>query len=118
MVRGCLGHMDDLEPVDITIPGHPGDPRIPRDLPAWVRVHYVPELHPDDVTVLNGIPITTVERTLIDLAEVLDRDELRGCFERAIERGLVDFDKLASARARVEWRPSLGMLDEVIAEFD
>ena len=65
----------------------------------------------------GGIPLTSVSRTLIDLAEVMGADELRGCFERAREQGLLDLEELAAARGRVEWRPSLAMLDEVIAEY-
>jgi hypothetical protein len=109
--------MDYLEPIHVTVPASPDDPRDRPEPPPGVIVHYVPELHPDDVTVLDGIPITTPERTLIDLAETLDQEELCRCFERAIEQGLLDVEKLAAARARVEWRPSLAMLDEVIAEF-
>ena len=80
-------------------------------------VNHVPNLHPDDVTVHNGIPVTTPSRTLIDLAEVLTIDELREAFGRAQELGLLDGDALRASRERVEWRPSLEMLDEVIAEF-
>lgn len=109
--------MFNQEPIHVTIPGSPDDPRVRREVPDGVIVHYVPELHPDDVCVVDGIPTTSPSRTLIDLAEVLDVAELRGCFERARELGLLDLDALAAARARVEWRPSLGMLDEVIAEF-
>ena len=32
--------------------------------------------------------------------------------------GLLDIGAGDASRARVEWRPSLVMLDEVIAEFD
>lgn len=104
-------------PVDIYIPGRPDDPRTPSDLPPWINARYGPELHPDDVTVLHGIPITTPSRTLIDLAEVMDERELRETFARARARGLLDPDALAESRARVEWRPSLEMLDRVIADF-
>jgi hypothetical protein len=61
--------------------------------------------------------VTTPSRTLIDLAEVMDADELRACFARARKIGLLDPDALRASRARVEWRPSLKVLDEVIAEF-
>jgi hypothetical protein len=77
----------------------------------------VPSLHPDDMTTVHGIPVTTPSRTLIDLAEVMTADELRATFARAREIGLLDAEALHAARARVEWRPSLAMLDEVIAEF-
>lgn len=109
--------MHDFEPISVYISGDPTDPRFPRDLPEGIEAHYGPALHPDDLDVVSGIPVTSVSRTLIDLAEVVDKQELRECFVRARAQGLLDLDKLAASRARVEWRPSLAMLDEVIAEF-
>jgi hypothetical protein len=106
---------DDI-PIDITIPGSPDDPRT-QTAPEGVVIHRVPHLHPDDVTTLHGIPITTPARTLVDLAEVLDQDELRATFETARRRGLLDITAVRASRARVEWRPSLAMLDDVIEEF-
>ena len=44
-------------------------------------------------------------------------DELRRLFARARAIGLLDPEALRAARGRVEWRPSLAMLDEVIEEF-
>jgi hypothetical protein len=43
--------------------------------------------------------------------------ELRAAFGRAKEMGLLDPEALRASRARVEWRPSLALLDEVIEEF-
>jgi hypothetical protein len=104
-------------PVHVAVPGAPHDPRAPSPYPDWVVVHHVPEFHPDDVTTLDGIPITTPARTLIDLAEMLTIDELRECFARADALGLLDPEAVHASRARVEWRPSLAMLDVVIDEF-
>ena len=109
--------MSNREPIHVTVPSSPDDPRAPSDVPDGVVIHYVPELHPDDVCVVDGIRTTTPSRTLIDLAEVLREAELRECFARSRDLGLLDLDDLAAARARVEWRPSLAMLDAVIAEF-
>lgn len=69
------------------------------------------------MTTVDGIPVTSPSRTLIDLAEVITADELRECFARAREIGLLDPEALRAARARIEWRPSLEMLDQVIAEY-
>jgi hypothetical protein len=44
-------------------------------------------------------------------------DELRATFARAQELGMLDAEALRAARARVEWRPTLAVVDEVIAEF-
>ena len=107
------------EPIHVTFPGSPEDPRsaAPPPRPPGVVVHHVPELHPDDVCVVDGIPVTSPARTLIDLAEVADPDELRECFGRALELGLVDAQALRAARGRVEWRPSLPLFDEVVEEL-
>ena len=102
--------------IDVYVPGSPDDPRTDASIPGIV-MHRVPPLHPDDLTVVDGIPVTTVSRTLIDLAEVMPADELRATFARAQEMGLLDPDALRASRTRVEWRPSLAMLDEVIKEF-
>ncbi len=109
--------MDDPAPIHVTIPGRPDDPREEREVPEGVVAHYVPPLHPDDVAIVDGVPMTSVARTLIDLAEIMDAEELREWFRAAREKGLLDLDELAASRSRVEWRPSLAMLDEVIAEF-
>jgi hypothetical protein len=86
--------------------------------PDGVVIHYVPELHPDDVTTLpSGLRVTSVARTLVDLAECMTRDELRETFEVARRKGLLDIDDVRASRSRVEWRPSLAMLEKVIAEF-
>jgi hypothetical protein len=54
-----------------------------------IRVHHV-ELHPEDVTVLDGIPITAPARTLLDLAEVVDERKLRYALSEALRRELTD----------------------------
>jgi hypothetical protein len=106
------------DPIHVYVPGGSDDPRdgVPSD-PDLV-IHRGPPLHPDDVAIgPGGIPMTSVSRTLIDLAEVMDADQLRVCFERASELGLLDLDELEASRARVEWRPSLAMFDEILDEY-
>jgi len=104
------------EPIHVVVPGSEGDPREDRSIPGIV-IHRTPPLHPDDLDVVHGIPTTSVSRTLIDCAEVMTRGELRELFANARRMGKLDPDALRASRARVEWRPSLEMLDEVIAEF-
>ncbi|MEA2139333.1 MAG: hypothetical protein QOG56_2483, partial [Solirubrobacteraceae bacterium] len=50
----------DREPIHVTALGGPHDPRAPRPGVPGVVIHYVPELHPDDLTVVDGIPVTSV----------------------------------------------------------
>jgi hypothetical protein len=106
----------DIEPIHITLPSSGDDPRTQPSIPGVV-VHRVPALHPDDVTVIDGLPMTSPSRTLIDCAEIMSADELRATFARAREIGLLDPAALRASRKRVEWRPSLAMLDEIVAEF-
>src|SRR5436305_8403726 len=65
------------ESIHVTVPCRPDDPRRRRPDPEGVTVHYVPELHPDDVTVVDGIPCTSVARTLVARAAGMEGDELR-----------------------------------------
>jgi hypothetical protein len=108
----------DYEPIHVAIPGSPEDPRV-QTSPDGIVVHRVPVLHPDDVVEMpNGLRVTSPARTLIDLAEVMEQDELREAFEGALKLGLLDMAEIRASRERVEWRQSLEMLDKVIAEFD
>jgi hypothetical protein len=101
------------------VPGSSIDPRADAAAPPGVVVHRVPELHPEDVVTLpSGLRVTSVARTLIDLAEVMTPAELREAFATAREQGLLDLQAVRRSRERVEWRSSLVMLDAVIAEFE
>jgi hypothetical protein len=105
------------EPIHITVAGSRRDPRRATTNMPGVRIHDAPALHPDDLTVVDGLPVTSISRTLVDMAEILPRDELREVFRDASARGLLDMDAVEASYARVEWRPSLRMLREVMDEF-
>ncbi len=111
-----MSHRHD-EHIHITIPACASDPRLCVYDPPGVTIHRVPTLHPDDVTFADGIAVTSVSRTLIDLADVLTPDELRCAFSRAREMGLLDIAAVEASFARVEWRPSRAMLRRIIDEF-
>jgi hypothetical protein len=113
---GRYGVLDLSEPIHVFVAGDAADPRTEASIPG-VLIHRGPPLHPHDVTTHNGMPFTSPSRTLIDCAEYMTAAELRAAIARARELSLLDPDALRAARARVEWRPSLAMLDEVIAEF-
>jgi hypothetical protein len=115
-ILGLAPGCEDHAPMHVFVPGSGDDPRTPTSIPGIV-IHRGPPLHPDDVTTHHGIPVTSPSRTLIDCAELMTAAELRAAFARAQELGLLDPAALRAARARVEWRPSLSMLDEVIDEF-
>ena len=107
---------DDV--IHVTVPGSPNDPRVHIEPPSGVVFHYVPELHPDDCEVVDGIRMTTVARTLIDLAETEAPDELREIWQRAFDRGLVTTNEIRASYGRVEWRPSLATVRQLLSEFE
>jgi very-short-patch-repair endonuclease len=70
-------------------------PRIP-----GVRVHRLRELRPDEVTVLQGIPVTTAARTLLDLAGRAPRRDLERALARALRESLVTRSELETLLGR------------------
>ena len=63
--------------IDVIVPSQNGRKR------AGIRIHRSSRLQPDEVTVRDGIPVTTVARTLLDLADVLERQALRRVISEA-----------------------------------
>ena len=61
--------------IHVTTPG--------RASPRGIRVHRVRQLHPDDAAVVDGVPVTSVARTLLDLADVLPASQLIRAIEQA-----------------------------------
>jgi hypothetical protein len=61
--------------IHVTTPG--------RASPRGIRVHRVRRLHPDDVAVVDRVPVTSVARTLLDLADVLPASQLIRAIEQA-----------------------------------
>ena len=108
---------DPAELIHVTVAGSAQDPRAAVPLPPWGVVHPVPALHPEDVAVVDGLPVTSVARTLVDLAEDCTREELLAAFRAAHARGLLDMAAVERCYARVEWRPSLQMLREVMDQI-
>jgi hypothetical protein len=80
-------------PVEVLV-GRPYRSRDPR-----VRVHSTRRLDEEDLTVVDGIPVTTAERTLIDLAARVGRNRLEEALDSGVRDGVVDVQLL---RDRVE----------------
>jgi Transcriptional regulator, AbiEi antitoxin/Protein of unknown function (DUF559) len=73
-------------------------------------------LHPDERTSLDLIPVTTVARVLLDLAEVVDMRTLKWAFEEADRRGLVESQALEGVYACGLGRRGLKPFRRVIEE--
>ena len=81
----CLfGLLPDIAgDVDITVAG-----RNPGSHPG-IRLHRVAELPPQDVTVMNGLRITTIARTICDLATTESARDTEHAFQEALYRDVV-----------------------------
>jgi hypothetical protein len=64
--------------------------------PPEIRVR-VETLPPEDITVVRGFRVTTITRTLIDLAGDLPMHEAKRITRQAIDRGLVSLEELRRA---------------------
>jgi very-short-patch-repair endonuclease len=87
--------------------------RSPRTLPG-IKVHRARKLDPADVTTKDGIPVTTVARTLIDLTDVLSSDRILRAMREAEYLKLLDLDTLIAAVQRANGRQRLTELNQAI----
>ncbi|HEX6585077.1 MAG TPA: DUF559 domain-containing protein [Thermoleophilaceae bacterium] len=79
-----------------------------------IQTHRARRLHPADVTAKQGIPVTTVARTLVDLTDVLGSDRLLRAMREADFLRLLDLDTLNDAVQRAHGRKRLGELRQAI----
>lgn len=84
-----------------------------RKLPG-IRAHRARKLDPADVTVKDGIPVTTVARTLIDLTDLLPHDRILRAMREAEYLKLLDLDTLIAAVERANGRRRLNELKKAI----
>jgi hypothetical protein len=75
-------------------------------------------LHPDEVTLVGGLLVTTVARTLADIARMLSFEQALVPVDAALFRGLVTPDALAMAVARGAHRRNNGAARRVVAFAD
>lgn len=66
-----------------------------------IHVHCTDYLHPEDVTTIDRIPVTSVSRTILDLASILKPDQLMRVLERAVQLQVLNLIRLEAAMARV-----------------
>lgn len=69
-----------------------------------IRVHGRRRLDPQDVTTVEGIPVTTVSRTLVNLGEVLAPDAVRKALSEAERQRTLDVKGIEEALGRLRGR--------------
>ena len=80
-----------------------------------IRVHRV-SLGANDVTVLDGIPVTSPSRTLVDLAAVLGRRELERALAQAERLNLLERGTLSALTAARGGRPGAPLLRSLLED--
>jgi hypothetical protein len=94
--------------VEVSVPRH-------RRSTARIEVHVV-EMQPDEVTVHDGIPVTTPARTLLDLAAVVPPQHLKAAFEEAEVRRLTSPTSLDALVARHQKRRGTATITRILQE--
>ena len=98
----CLSHRDALAVHDLgRVPA--GDPHVTaprrRNIPG-IRCHWARSLSELDVTEVGGLRVTTIERTVLDLATELHPNRLADLLERLEQRNVFDLTRLRATLAR------------------
>jgi hypothetical protein len=96
--------------LDITVAGRRGRRR------GHITVHGSTTLAPKDVTVVDNVPCTTVARTLIDLAEVVDRRRQERAFDQAEVEEVLDMTAIADQLDRNSTRSAARRTKALLAE--
>ena len=109
-LHGLLQIGSDL--FNVTVPGHKCHSR------KNIRVHRVRSLSPRDCTIVDNIPVTTIHRTLLDLAEVVSPRYLRYAFDQARRMGAFDQRALHAVIERNPGRHGIKPLTALTATVD
>jgi very-short-patch-repair endonuclease len=96
--------------IDVTSPRRAGRRH------AGITVHSGKTLAEQDVATADGIPCTSTSRTLLDLAEVVDRRGLERAFERAETLRLFDLRRIEDVLDRAHGRRGAATLRAVLAD--
>lgn len=81
-----------------------------------IQLHCVRSLHPDEVTVIDSIRVTTIARILLDLCDVIRPDQVRRAFEQGERMGELDYRALNLVAERAHGRRALKVFLPLIAE--
>jgi very-short-patch-repair endonuclease len=82
-----------------------------------IRVHAVRTIHPDDRAEVDGIPVTSVARTIVDLAGALDDRRLTAVVNEAEVRRVFDLTEVEAAIERAAGRAGPKRLRRVLTNY-
>jgi hypothetical protein len=92
-------------------------PAISREI-SGIRLHRTRMLDPQDFTVLDGIPVTSVARTLLDLAAILRPPDIEVAIDRAERQGLFDLNAVMDVLHRANGKKGTRTLTRAVATYE
>ncbi len=96
-----------VQVIDVLVPK-------PRTSQPGFRAHTCRNLDPRDVVVVDGIPVATVARLLVDLADELDADDLALVIHEAAHLGKFSREATLAAMGRANGRRRVKVLEEAL----
>jgi Transcriptional regulator, AbiEi antitoxin/REase_MTES_1575 len=97
--------------VDVTVPSPSARAR------PGIDVHRSTTLQAADITTIDGIPCTSLARTLLDLAEVVDRRSVERAVGEAEVRRIFDLRAVEDVLSRAIGRRGAPVLQSVLADY-
>jgi very-short-patch-repair endonuclease len=87
---------------------------------ADLVVHRLTDLHPDDITTVDGIPCTDAARLLVDIGAVCRPSTVEKLFHQVLHEKRTDFDTIVARFFRVarRGRAGVGVLRPILEMFD
>jgi hypothetical protein len=97
-VYGIQGALGPSVPQVALPPGHEKRQRAELDIHFWA-------LNDDDITIVDGLPVTSVTRTLADVARLLPRMQAVACLDSALDLKLVEQSSLPDIAQLMRRKP-------------
>ena len=98
------------QPIEVTAPRS-------REPKKGFVLHRSRCIHPEDRAVIDNIPVTSLARTLVDLADVLPERRLADAVHEAEVRGLFDLKQVERVLERLPGRKGRHKLRRVLAAY-
>jgi very-short-patch-repair endonuclease len=107
---GLWGILRGWQPIEVTAPRS-------RVSGKGFTLHRSRLIHPEDRALIDNIPVTSLARTLVDLADVLSEERLADAVHEAEIRGLFDLKKVERVLARLPGRKGRHKLKRVLSAY-
>ena len=85
--------------------------------PKGIRVHEARSLHPDEVTIVDGIPCTSWARTIVDCAGAATEREIDPMIERSTILRTFDLNEMRRALIRARGKRGSRTIHSLLARF-